>query len=270
MTTLLILIVGYLVLTPLEVVLGGRAGRSRRANLGMILPTMLTAGLVGAATTGVALWGNDHDIGLLPWLGLAGPLAVVVAFLVFDLEAYVDHRFRHRFGLLWRFHRAHHTDTEVDVTTSLRNHPLDVATLVLLSGAVTLAVGAEAEVVAAFGVVTAAFGIWDHVRVALPTPVEHAIARVFQTPGMHRVHHSPHRHQTDSNYGLVLSVWDHAFGTFSTPDPRCEAGLDTADLADRQSVRAMLADPWRPSVPLSPAEPLTPVGRRDDLAVAAS
>ena len=251
MATLLILILGYALLTPLEVLLGGKVRRSRRANLVMVLPTMLSAGLAGAAVAGVALWGSDHDLGLLPWAGIHGPLAALLAFLALDLEGYADHRIRHRVGLLWRAHRAHHTDTEVDVTTSLRNHPFDVATIVVVSSLAALAIGAEPWVVALSGLVGAAFGIWDHIRIALPTRVERTIALVFQTPGMHRVHHSPHRHQTDSNFGLVLSVWDRLFGTFSTPDPHCETGLDTADLADRQGVRAMLADPWRPTVPLA-------------------
>lgn len=252
MSTLLILVLGYAVLTPLEVLFGGRVRRSRRANLGMVLPTMLTAGLAGAALAGVTLWGSDHGVGVLPWMGITGPTAAVLAFFALDLAGYADHRVRHRVGLLWRVHRAHHTDTEVDVTTSLRNHPLDVAMIVLVSSVATLAIGAEPWVVALSGAVGAAFGIWDHIRMALPSRFEHAMSRVFQTPGMHRVHHSPHRPQTDSNYGLIFSLWDRAFGTFSPPDPRCETGLDTADLADRQGVRAMLADPWRPTVPLAP------------------
>jgi sterol desaturase/sphingolipid hydroxylase (fatty acid hydroxylase superfamily) len=258
MATLLILVLGYALLTPLEVLLGGRVRRSRRANLGMVVPTMLTAGLAGGALAGVTLWGTDHDIGLLPWVGLHGPIAAVLAFLALDLAGYADHRMRHRVALLWRAHRAHHTDTEMDVTTSLRNHPLDIATLVLVSSIATLAVGAEPWVVALSGTVGAAFGIWDHIRVALPTGFERTLSLVIQTPGMHRVHHSPHRHQTDSNFGLVLSVWDRALGTFSTPDPHCETGLDTGDLAERQTVRAMLADPWRPSVPMAPVSAEAP------------
>jgi sterol desaturase/sphingolipid hydroxylase (fatty acid hydroxylase superfamily) len=78
------------------------------------------------------------------------------------------------------------------------------------------------------------------------------MATVLQTPGTHRVHHAPELPLTDSNYGLVLSVWDRMLGTFSPPNPAQETGLDTADLADRQSVRAMLADPWRPTVAMAP------------------
>ena len=251
MYTLLVLVLGYAAFSPLEVALGGRSRRSRRANLAMVVPTLAVAGLVGAALAGLTVWAADHDLGLLPWIGLSGPLAAVLAFLAIDLQGYVDHRLRHRLAPLWRLHRSHHTDTDVDVTTSLRNHPVEILTMVLFSSLFVVALGAEPAVVAASGLVGAAFGIWDHVRVALPARLEHRLAAVIQTPGMHRVHHAPDRPRTDSNFGLVLSTWDHVFGTFAAPDPHCETGLDTADLDERQSFRAILLDPWRPQVPLS-------------------
>lgn len=245
-----ILILGYVVLPPIEVLLSGPVRRSRRSNLGLVVPVMITAGVATIVATGVTIWGADHGVGLLHWAGVTGPVAAVLAFVALDVVAYADHLMRHRFGRLWRLHRPHHTDTDVDVTTSLRNHPLEVASIVLVSAAASVVIGAPAWVYALSGTVTTAFGIWLHMRVALPGRFEHAVSRMFQTPGMHRAHHSPGRHQTDSNYGVVFSVWDRAFGTFSAPDPLCETGLDTADLADRQSVRAMLADPWRPTSPI--------------------
>lgn len=252
MYTLLVFAFGYAALSPLEVRLRGRSRRSRRANLAMILPTLLAAGLVGAALAGVTLWGDQHDVGVLPWLGLSGPLAAVVAFLAIDLQAYVDHRFRHRLTLLWRLHRAHHTDTDVDVTTALRNHPMEAVSIVLFSSLFVVVLGAQPGVVAAASLVGAVASIWVHVRLALPGGLERRLATVIQTPGMHRVHHSPDRPSTDSNYGLVLSTWDHVFGTYSAPDPHRRTGLDTADLEARQSFRAMLVDPWRPQVPAAP------------------
>ena len=247
MNEFLILSIGYVILMPVEVLLSGRVRRSRRANLGLVVPVLITAGLASAPAAVMTVWASDHEVGLLPWAGITGPVAAVIAFLALDVVTYADHRVRHRLGVLWRLHRAHHTDTEVDVTTSLRNHPLEVATIVLVTALAAVVIGAPAWVYALSGTATAAFAIWVHLRVALPYGFERAVSLLFQTPGMHRVHHSPHRHQTDSNYGLILSVWDRVFGTFSQPDPRCETGLDTADLVDRQGLRALLADPWRPT-----------------------
>ena len=254
MFTFVVLIAAYLLVPPVEVLLSGRTVRSRRANLGMILPTMVASGLVGVALAGVAAYGHAHGVGLGPWLGLPTvvELALVVALL--DLVAYADHRLRHRITQLWRIHRVHHTDTEVDVTTSLRNHPLDVAWIVAVSSVATLAVGASPSAVALSGAIGVVFAVWVHLRLALPTALERGLALVFQTPGMHRVHHAPDRARTDSNFGLIFSLWDHVFGTFCEPDPHCPVGLDTLDLSERQSVRAMLVDPWRPQVALATIE----------------
>jgi sterol desaturase/sphingolipid hydroxylase (fatty acid hydroxylase superfamily) len=248
MFTVIVLVAAYVLVPPVELLLSGRSKRLRRANLGMIAPTMIASGLVGAALAGVATYGHAHGVGLAPWLDLPHAIELALVVALFDLAAYVDHRLRHRITLLWRIHRAHHTDTEVDVTTSLRNHPLDVAMIVAVSSFATLALGASPEAVALSGAIGVIFAVWDHLRIALPGRLERALSTVIQTPGMHRVHHAPDRPRTDSNFGLIFSIWDHVFGTFSPPDPHCPVGLDTADLAKRQSVRAMLADPWRHQV----------------------
>ncbi|OWY62718.1 hypothetical protein B7486_56930 [cyanobacterium TDX16] len=96
--------------------------------------------------------------------------------------------------------------------------------------------------------VSTLFGLWDHLRIPLPLRLERALGLVIQTPGLHRVHHSPHPAETDSNFGLVLTSWDRLFGTYRPVGTRGEVGLDTIDLADRQSVRAMLLEPRRPLV----------------------
>jgi len=245
MFTIIVLVTAYVLIPPVEVLLSGPSKRSRRANLGMIAPTMITSGLVGVALAGVATYGHAHGVGLAAWLELPQAIEVALVVALLDLAAYVDHRFRHRLTSLWRIHRAHHTDTEVDVTTSLRNHPLDVAMIVAVSSAATLALGASPTAVALSGAIGVIFAVWDHLRIALPGRLERALSLVIQTPGMHRVHHAPDRPQTDSNFGLIFSIWDHMFGTFGAPDPHCLVGLNTLDLAERQTLRAMLADPWR-------------------------
>lgn len=264
MLPVLIVLFAYLALTPIEVRLDGPAGRGRRANLAMILPVSLAAAATDLALIGIADRAADHHVGLLPALGAPPAVAVVVALLGLDLAAYLGHRWRHRSPVLWRIHRAHHTDPDVDVTTTLRNHPLDVAFLGVVSTAAAVALGAPAMAVAVSAVLSATWGVLSHARVRLPRRLERALATVVQTPGTHRVHHAPERPLTDTNFGLVLTVWDRLFGTFAPPDPSQVTGLDTADLDRRQSVRAMLADPWRPAVAL----PDGPTGRSTTVAAA--
>lgn len=248
MLPFLIIAIAYIVLTPLEVAVSGPSSRRRRANLGMILPLVLGAALTDLAFVGVTAWADRQDVGLVPWLDLGLVPATIVTVLVADLTGYLGHRARHRSALLWRSHVTHHTDPDVDVTTLLRSHPLDVAAIGVVSSLTVLALGAPASAVAVSASVGAVFGVFTHLRVRLPRRLELALATIVQTPGLHRAHHSPDQRQTDTNYGLILSVWDRALGTYSSPDPTVETGLDTLDLDRRQTVRAMLADPWRPTV----------------------
>jgi len=249
MLPFLIVLIAYLVLIPIEVRLSGPASRRRRANVAMILPVLFAAAGTDLALIGVSHWAADHHLGLLPALGAPTAVAVIVAVLALDLTAYLAHSVRHRSTLLWRIHRAHHTDPDVDVTTSLRNHPLDVAFLGVFSTTATVALGASAMAVAVSGALSATWAVWVHARVSLPRRLERALVKVVHTPGTHRAHHAPERPLTDSNFGLVLTAWDRLFGTFAAPDPSQVTGLDTADLDQRQGFRAMLADPWRPAVP---------------------
>ncbi|MCU1370461.1 MAG: hypothetical protein JWO77_1655 [Ilumatobacteraceae bacterium] len=244
----LLIVLTYVVITPLEVRLGGPATRSRRANLAMILPVLVAAALSDLALVGVSQYGHRHGAGLLPWLGLSGLPALVATIVVVDLAGYLTHRWSHTSARLWSVHRAHHTDPDMDVTTSLRNHPLDVVAIVLGSSLAVLLLGAAPAHVAVSGALGAVFGLWDHIRIVLPRRLERALVWVIQTPGLHRVHHSPTLPETNTNYGLIFTFWDRLLGTYSPPDGRHPTGLDTLDLAERQTVRAMLLEPARPLV----------------------
>jgi sterol desaturase/sphingolipid hydroxylase (fatty acid hydroxylase superfamily) len=259
MLPFLVVALAYLILTPLEVCLTGPAGRSRRANLLMIVPLVIAGGLSDVALLGVTSWADDQGLGILNALDAPLAVAIAVTILGMDLTAYLGHRWRHQVPVLWRLHRAHHTDPDVDVTTTLRQHPLDIVMLGVIGTAATLVLGPPPLAVAIWAAGSSAWGLFAHARLRLPLRVEWTMAKVLQTPGTHRVHHAPERPLTDSNYGLVLSVWDRMFGTFSAPNPAQVTGLDTADLAERQTVGAMLADPWRPTVapvPVTETDPM--------------
>jgi len=257
MIALLILAI-YAIVTPLEVLLEGPTTRSRRANLVMILPVLAAAALSDLALVGLSGYGHRHGVGLLPWSGLSGLPALAITVVVVDLAGYLTHRWSHTSPRLWSVHRTHHTDPNMDVTTSLRSHPLDVAVIVVGSSAAVLLLGAAPVHVAISGALGAVFGLWDHARIVLPRRFERTLAWVIQTPGQHRVHHSPTLPETNSNYGLIFSCWDRLLGSYSPPDGRHATGLDTLDLAARQTVRAMLLEPVRPLVkaPSGVGEPI--------------
>ena len=249
MLTLLLLLITLTVVGTAEAFVGpGGRRRSRRANFALAGPVLVASTVTDVAVVAATTLGDDHDAGLLPWLGLGGTAAVVLGVLLLDLIGYLSHRSRHGVRPLWAAHRTHHTDTDVDISTTFRHHPLDVVALNLSTAAGVAVLGIGADALWVMAILTPLFGVAVHGRVRLPAAVERRISLVFQTPGLHRMHHSPHRHQTDSNFGLILTLWDRLGGTYCPTDPMVEVGLDTVDLDRRQSFGALLAEPWRPLV----------------------
>lgn len=137
--------------------------------------------------------------------------AVMVAML--DLAYYLTHRMLHATPWLWRLHAVHHTDLDLDLTTTVRHHPFEALPLLALVGVAAALLGATPTEVAAYGVLAFAVQLLAHANVALPAWVERMTAPVLVTPAFHRRHHSRDTSECHANYGQVLALWDHAFGT---------------------------------------------------------
>lgn len=190
----------------------------RLAHAGRNLALALASGAVGAALAplliAAASLAQAQGLGLCHWLGLHGALCALMSFLLFDLWMYVWHRANHELPLLWRFHRVHHTDTEMDCTTALRFHPGEILLSNLANGLMFLALGMSFEVFLAYKAVMVAVILLHHSNLALPASLDRALRTVVVTPAVHRVHHSEVRAETDSNYGTIFSWWDRLFRSF--------------------------------------------------------
>lgn len=218
-----------------------------RANVGITLVMLAVGGLAGGIMIGAADYAADHEIGLFHQVDVAPWLRAVLAVFALELSYWALHLVEHKVPALWRLHRAHHTDPDVDVTTSIRSNPLDFVLLNIVQAAlVVVPLGVGKYLVAVYSLFNLIITVIQHARVALPPRIDTPLRAVLMTPSLHRMHHSASRAQTDSNYGGVTSVFDHLFRTASRPDPQVVCGLDVADLAQRQSVRAMLLEPLRP------------------------
>lgn len=165
-----------------------------------------------------ALWAEDAGVGLLNALAAPAWLAFPVAFLVLDLTVYGQHVLFHRVALFWRFHRIHHADRDVDVTTAVRFHPVEIAASMLLKMAVVALLGAPALAVVLFEIALNAGALFSHANIKLSPRLDRALRRVLVTPDMHRVHHSVNRDEHDRNFGFLLSWWDRLFSTYR-PQP---------------------------------------------------
>jgi sterol desaturase/sphingolipid hydroxylase (fatty acid hydroxylase superfamily) len=226
----------------------GRPERLRHAGRNVavaLLNTVVLAVLFGAATVAVASWAAERQFGVLYWLGVPWPWRLLPGVLMLDAWLYAWHRINHRVPLLWRFHRMHHADREMDVTTATRFHlgeHLGAATLRL--GLIPLFGVGVAELVVYETLVVAAT-MFHHANLSLGR-FDRPLRWLFVTPRMHQVHHSRWRPETDSNFSTVFSVWDRIGRTFRMrpgTEP-VELGLDEFDADEWQSVAGMLKTPF--------------------------
>jgi sterol desaturase/sphingolipid hydroxylase (fatty acid hydroxylase superfamily) len=194
------------------------------ANLGIVaLNTVIVRALVPAAAVGIAVSAQNHGWGLLNQYGFATWVAVAAGVILLDLAIYLQHAMFHAIPALWRLHRMHHADLDIDVSTGLRFHPIEIILSMLIKIAVVILVGVPPIAVVAFEVVLNATSMFNHSNAAMPGWLDRIVRLLVVTPDMHRVHHSVLRHETDSNFGFNLPWWDRLFGTYR---PKPQAGHD--------------------------------------------
>ncbi|MCX7287651.1 MAG: sterol desaturase family protein [Rhodobacterales bacterium] len=180
--------------------------------LAILVPILAVAAAVDAGRLGVGLFNH------LDWpLWLEGVLAV----LLLDLAIWAQHLVTHKVPVFWRFHRVHHADRDLDVTTALRFHPVEIIASAALKLGLVYVLGPAALAVLAFEVILNATALFTHANLRLPAWLDRSLRLVLVTPDMHRIHHSVRRNEHDSNFGFALSLWDRIFRTY-VPDP--EAG----------------------------------------------
>jgi sterol desaturase/sphingolipid hydroxylase (fatty acid hydroxylase superfamily) len=151
---------------------------------------------------------------LLPALGVPGWPAAIVGFLVLDLAVYAQHAALHFVPPLWRLHRVHHADGDIDVSTGVRFHPGEIVLSQAWKIAVVLVIGVPAVAVLVFEIVLSAGALFAHANIRLPRAVDSALRLLIVTPDMHRVHHSTTLDECNSNFGFNVSIWDRLFGTY--------------------------------------------------------
>lgn len=199
-----------------------------------VLRVLAPGAAIAVAVLGEARgWGLLNTVAPPAWLGIA----LAVAFL--DLVIYFQHVAFHATPGLWRLHRVHHTDTEVDVTTGTRFHPAEILLSTAIKCAAVAAIGAPAVAVLAFEILLNATSMFNHANVRLPDALERVLRRVIVTPGMHRVHHSADFNDTSSNFGFSLPWWDRILGTYrEAPARGCDAMVIGVDaFRSRQDAR---------------------------------
>ena len=156
----------------------------------------------------------ERGWGLFNLAGVPLPLAAILGFLILDLAIYAQHFVFHHVPVLWRLHRMHHADLDIDVTTGVRFHPFEILISLAIKIAVIVAFGIPPAGVFVFEVALNATSMFNHSNALMPRWLDRVLRLIVVTPDMHRVHHSVVRAETDSNFGFNLPWWDWLFGTY--------------------------------------------------------
>ena len=202
-----------------------------------------------ALAVGFAALLEAEGVGLLNVVALPYWADFLIAVLLLDLVIYGQHVAFHHVPFLWRMHRMHHADLDIDVTTGLRFHPGEIVLSMLLKLAVIAALGAPALAVLVFEIALNGLAMFNHSNIDLPGWLERPLRRLIITPDVHRVHHSTIVREHNSNFGFNLSVWDRIFRTWRAQPEKGHRGMDIGLGAYRDGARQgllwMMALPFR-------------------------
>jgi sterol desaturase/sphingolipid hydroxylase (fatty acid hydroxylase superfamily) len=195
-------------------------------NLALVgLNILLVRLLLPLGAVGAALVAQERGWGLFQTVAIPIWLAVILSVIVLDLVIYLQHVLFHAVPLLWRLHMVHHADLDIDVTTGVRFHTVEILLSMGIKVAAVLLLGAPALGVLLFEVLLNATSMFSHGNVRLPSWLDRVLRLVVVTPDMHRVHHSVIVPETNSNFGFNLPWWDFLFGTYRSQPAHGHEGM---------------------------------------------
>ena len=151
--------------------------------------------------------------GLLTRLSLPAWLEVGLGVVLLDYTLWVWHVLTHRAPPLWRLHQVHHADLDMDASTALRFHFLEMLASVPWRAGQVLLVGAAPLTLSVWQTLTLVAILFHHSNVRLPLELERRLAPLIMTPRLHGIHHSVRPEERDSNWGTIFTWPDRLHGT---------------------------------------------------------
>ena len=216
--SLLIVLVAAEWLIPKRQLQIQQRSRTMFVNLMMVVLGSLMIKLLIPLTLIMVSEFNQH-FGLLHLLSLPLWLQIIISLILLDSIVYWQHRFFHRIPIFWRIHRMHHSDIAMDTTTAVRFHPVELLLSYLLKIVCVLLLGIDPPSIIIFEIILNGTALWSHSNIAVLPSLDRVMRLILVTPDMHRIHHSVHQQEHNSNYGFCLSIWDRCFGSY-TEKPR--------------------------------------------------
>jgi sterol desaturase/sphingolipid hydroxylase (fatty acid hydroxylase superfamily) len=226
------------------------AARARRwpVNFGLTALNVVVLGALPVSGLAVAVIAEQRGWGLLNRYALPFAAVLAVALLARSLVSYGVHVAMHKVPALWRVHRVHHTDVFLDVSTTVRFHPLEFLIQLGPTAAVIMGLGLPPWTIMLYELLDTAANLFIHANARVPAYLDRWLRRVVVTPDMHRVHHSALWPATDSNYGVLVPWWDQLFGTYRPPSRQVrQSPVGLIECQDRRatSLPWLLALPFR-------------------------
>lgn len=192
--------------------------------------------------------GFFEDFKILDLTGFSFTAHFFITLISLDLTIYWQHRFTHWLPPLWRLHRVHHTDIEFDTTTAGRFHPIEIIFSFLIKALVIVLFDLQASGILAFEIILNFSALFNHSNFHFSQRVDRLLKLFIITPNMHRIHHSIHPEETNSNYGFSISLWDRIFGSYSAkskdPQNNMTIGLETFRSQKEQNIVSLLKQPF--------------------------
>ncbi|MEM7027633.1 MAG: sterol desaturase family protein [Pseudomonadota bacterium] len=194
----------------------GRQSLNRKStNIALLIIDIIALRLlIPLAAFELAIWMKTQGWGLFNFIALPIWFNVIISIIVFDLLIYLQHVAFHKYSILWRIHRVHHTDLQFDVTTGVRFHPIEIVLSMCYKLVAIFLLGPAAIAIILYEILLNSASLFTHSNLSIGKKTDGLLRKVFVTPDMHRVHHSSIKIETDSNYGNLFSCWDKIFHTY--------------------------------------------------------
>ena len=197
------------------------------------------------AVVWAARFSQQKNAGLLRWLPFPSWLANIAGFMLLDYGNYGWHRLNHRSRWLWRFHQVHHADLDMDVSTGLRFHVVEMLISVFYRAGWVALAGVGPRTTLWYEIAFEVANNFHHSNTRLPEKLDHWLSRLLVTPRMHGIHHSIVREETDSNYCIVLTCWDQLHRTFRTDVPQEAVNIGVPYVREHLEAGALMKMPWK-------------------------
>lgn len=222
----------------------------RVRNLSLVfINTIVARAVIPFTAASVSIYSEQQQIGLFHHLSMPFILLVIISVVLLDLIIYLQHVGFHYIPLLWRLHKVHHIDQEIDVTTGVRFHPVEIMISTLIKCGAVLILGVPFIAVVIFEILLNATSMFNHGNINLSTKLDRYLRLLIVTPDMHRVHHSVIPKETNSNFGFNLPWWDRFFGTYQAQPIKghlkMTIGLNKYRNTHKVGLMALLAIPFR-------------------------